>query len=177
MRIHVAPAIKILPKEFERFLREFAAREPVKELSLCRHLATESNKCAKNQAGAECYEPNLPRKGIEERAVGVYCIYAKQKNRAAFECFYVGISESNIYSRVYQHLRGDIRDKDTEYDRGKRNAYVWLENAVEVVICYATIQGGDNRVVRRRLRLLEASLTVLLRPKFLILASETMGRA
>ena len=153
-KIHVAPPISILPKDFQRFIKQFARGVPVERLSLCRDLRTKWTRWNQNPAAiAKCYEANLPSaKNLREcvgkqKVVGVYCIYAKQEGKA-FECFYVGISNSSIYDRLNQHLCGDIRHKNS-YDRGKRDAYVWLGNAVEVVICYATIQ-HDKEVVGAR---------------------------
>ena len=99
-------------------------------------------------------------------------MYAKHKDNTSIECFYVGVATTSIYTRLNQHLCGDISHIKSRAPGGKQDAYIWLSKACEVVICYAAIQHGNHEKSKRRLEMLEHCLTGLLRPKFLILTAQ-----
>jgi hypothetical protein len=151
--------------------------KPRKDLALPGNMAAHNAYADYPDSATSCYDIELPSAKYlreymgPEKLGGVYCIYARHKNMASSECFYVGVAQSCIYDQLNQHLCGDIRDKG-RYGPGKQKAYTWFSEPVEVVICYAVIQHGNNEKSKSRLELLEDCLTVMLRPKYLILTAQ-----
>jgi hypothetical protein len=163
-QIYIAPEIIISNKEFDFFLKQFITRKPLNKIKLCTKLAKQWSNDAENRAHLPSYPVTLPSakhlsEHVPKEKQGLYAIYAKFDSIELPECFYIGISKKNIYARLVQHLRGDIV-KDC------RDAFDRLREALEIVICYSTTK-LDEEKAKNKLMLLEACMTVWLRPSFL----------
>ena len=93
---------------------------------------------------------------------GVYAVFITAKNAESKECFYVGMSASNVHGRIVRHLRNNTKDKYRGWEEILKRKYVTRQ------VCYAEVKPGRDRdATRQALELLEACLTVKLRPKYL----------
>jgi hypothetical protein len=98
---------------------------------------------------------------------GIYGIFAHLETSAFPLCFYVGISTTDVRARLRNHLGIDIREN-------YRSSFRCLGESDEIFICSSTVPDlglEERNRNRQKLALLEYCLTVLLRPRFLLLAA------
>lgn len=162
--IYIAQATVISPCEFKKFFKQYSENTSLDKIDLCRRLDKEwlRYRDSPKRASNTPYKVNLPTaEGLRERILrkskGVYAIFAKHPSEKELKCFYVGISEKDLYQRLVLHLREDIQ-------KNYRNAFKSLKQASEILICHSTISSAKNK---SQLELLERCMTVKLRPDFL----------
>ena len=107
--------------------------------------------------------------GSMPNAPGVYTIYGKGGRRSSGECFYVGMSTSNIRGRIQTHLRDDAKENNKRSPKRWRNKFHMVSKYKRLFICYAECTKGKptGEAFAQSLELLEMFLTVSLKPKLL----------
>lgn len=164
--IYVFESQKITEEEFDIFLEQFARGEQTDSLTLSQRLKKEwwmfvdSRKSKESVMNVKLPFANCLKKDPKEP--GIYAIFGKHPNSIFPQCFYTGISDSNVRSRISHHLTVDIR---INY----RNKFHWIKECTDVFLCYAPIlKPNSEEGLMLKLELLEHCLTVELRPWFLI---------
>ena len=159
--IYVAQATAISQCEFRSFFKQNSDNTP---LDLCRRLNKEwlRYRDSLKRVSNSPYRVNLPaasylRERVLPKSKGVYAIFANHNSEKKLKCFYVGISETDVYQRLVRHLREDIQ-------KNYGNVFGSLKRASKILICYSTIPNAKSK---RQLELLERCMTVKLNPDFL----------
>ena len=148
-------------QDLDVFLQEFVQGNNLDSLPLC-ELANEWRNFVNNNNNhnMQAQFPNGP---------GIYAIFARKTKEHKPICFHVGISSGNICGRLRKRLYNNVEDNH-------RGVFGWLEDCADIYICSATITTVENskeakKRLKAKLELLEMCLTVLLRPKSLLLAA------
>ena len=169
-RLFVKENTKITSQEFRGFLEQFARGETLESLSLCKRIKSEWWQFVDQRS---FFEPkkieklsgnSLPPLNPPSEP-GIYGIFACLKTSDFPLCFYVGISTTDIRSRLRTHLGTDIKNN-------YRSSFRCLEESDEIFMCSSSVPESEKKNrTRQELELLEHCLTVLLRPRFLLLAA------
>lgn len=164
--IYVFESNKITEEEFDIFLEQFARGEPTGSLTLSQRLKNEWWKFVDSRKTNEIVmNVELPySKCLEKdpKEPGIYGIFGKHPNSIFPQCFYAGISVSDVRNRVSHHLTIDVK---INY----RNNYHWIKECSDIFLCYAPMLKSNNeKGLKLKLELLEHCLTVELRPWFII---------
>lgn|GEM_PF-3443184 len=168
-KIYVKENTSLTLQEFRVFLEQFARGEKLDSL-LCNRIKSDwwnfvdqrsfFKPIKTEQLSGKCISPEM----IPSQP-GVYGIFIHHVTSDFPLCFYVGISTIDVRSRIKTHLGTDIK-------KNYRSAFGSLVNADEIFICSSTVPDlGGNNSNRQELELLEHCLTVILRPRFLLLAA------
>jgi hypothetical protein len=160
---------EIKTHDLDNFLKAFANGTSPTSLPLC-ELAKEWMRLANNDNNIVPLNPDkrLPRENLPAKP-GIYAIFARKSKTQESVCFHVGISSSNIRSRLRTRLYNNV-------EGNHRGVFGWLEDCADIYICSATTTTVENskeakKRLKAKLELLEMCLTVLLRPKSLLRAA------
>jgi hypothetical protein len=158
-------------KDFRSFIDQYAKGDSLDSLSLCNEINSKWRLfvCGEDfpdQIELSIFDGKSLPKGHPPSQPGVYGIFARCTSTDYPFCFYVGISTTDIRSRLRTHLGKDII-------RNYRSIFKCIERYDDIFICSSTLPDLEKKNTnRQKLELLEHCLTVLLRPRFLILAAE-----
>ncbi len=139
--IFVYQSQRISEEEFDVFLEQFARGEPTESLTLSQRLKKEWwNFVDSRKSKESLMNVDLPcgkYLSKDPKEPGVYAIFGKHPESIFPQCFYAGISVSNVRDRVTHHLTVDVRNNY----RGKFN---WIKECSDVFLCYAPMLKSNN---------------------------------
>jgi len=150
-------------RDLNRFVRQFRdPRIPLEELTLCKSISGEWRKFAKG-AGEPTAEVTFKLgqrafpHGTPAHRPGVYAIFCCRNGGNQRPCFHVGMSASSLKTRLGTRLGKDVRNNYA-------GTFRQLRRCPRLWVCTAVMSGRQNNAAnRKKLRLLEACLTVHLR--------------
>lgn len=168
LKLYIKHGESISLKEDQKFYKKFPEKLLSDALSLYKEIWKDWKKNINSEKGnckivtlpdSRC----LPRKKPKGGKGGVYSIYGIKQDD--IECYYVGISISDVRARLRTHLDLDIR-------KNYRDVFNKIKNYEELYIFYNLLDSDYNKnYIKTILELIESCLTIILQPKFLSLAN------